>query len=39
MPFEHNLIIGERYTTYFIQELFQHNRYRGMRYSKKKIIH
>ncbi len=35
MSFKHNLVIGERYTTYFIQELFQHNRYRGMRYSTK----
>lgn len=34
MNFKHGLTIGNRYNTYFIQELFQHNRYRGMRYSK-----
>lgn len=34
MTFKHGLTIGDRYTTYFIQELFKHNPYRGMRYSK-----
>lgn len=33
MTFNHGLIIGNRYTTYYIQDLFKHNRYRGMRYS------
>lgn len=35
MTFKHGLTIGSRYTTYFIQDLFKHNRYRGMRYSKE----
>lgn len=33
MRFKHGLTVGNRYTTYFIQELFKHNRYKGMRYS------
>lgn len=34
MEFNHGLEIGQRLSTYEIQEIFKHNRYRGMRYSK-----
>jgi 5-methylcytosine-specific restriction enzyme A len=33
VSFNHGLSIGKGYSTYYIQELFKHNRYKGMRYS------
>lgn len=34
MAFNHGLTRGNYYTTYEIQDIFKHNRFRGMRYSK-----
>jgi len=33
MNFNHGLTIGKGYSTYYIQDIFKHNRYRGMRHS------
>lgn len=33
MNFNHGLIIGHGYSTYYLQQIFKHNRFRGMRHS------
>lgn len=33
MSFNHGLKIGKGYSTYFLQKLFKHNRFRCMRHS------